>query len=508
VIKESLRLASPPHFLFWEGWLELLVDSQQRIGEHLRAFADLLFIIDNDGEVLQCEFGNSSIPFDACEQIRSKQLHRILPIDAVDKLDDFLSQARKTGRSDSFEFPLNVDKHDFWFDGCLVPISDSSYVLSARDITKYKKTEFRMQRQLHRFSALRSIDLAIASGLDLNLLLSILLDRIMETMRVDAAAVLLFDHEMNILKFASGKGFHTNILQHTRLKLGEGYAGRAALERRMVNIPDLTKNTTEFKRSPLFPSEQFVVYYGMPLIAKGRVLGVLEIFHRSHLHLDEDWLDFLNIISGQTAIAIDSAMMFKDIQRSNLELSLAYNATIDAWSRTLDLRDRETEGHTRRVTDITVRFAAMTGVKDADLIHIRRGATLHDIGKVVIPDNILFKPGPLNFDEWETMRQHPKYAVDLLSPIKYLEPAIEIPHWHHERWDGTGYPDRLCGEEIPYSARMFALADVYDALISDRPYRAAWSKQDAMQYIESQAGKHFDTGLVPEFLSMAADNAF
>jgi HD-GYP domain-containing protein (c-di-GMP phosphodiesterase class II) len=336
------------------------------------------------------------------------------------------------------------------------------------------------------------------------LLLSVLLDRVIETLHVDAAAVLLLDSEMNSLKFGSGKGFHTNFLQRTRLKPGQGYAGRVVLERRMISIPDLTKTATEFDRSPIFPGERFVAYYGVPLVAKGRVLGVLEIFHRSHLHSDEDWVDFLNIISGQTAIAIDSAMMFKGLQKSNFELSLAYNATIDAWSRTLELRDREAEGHTRRVTDLTVRFAALTGVRDSDLVHLRRGATLHDIGNVAIPDHILFKPGPLSLEEWEVMRQHPKYAVDLLSPIKYLEQAIEIPRWHHERWDGTGYPDRLGGEEIPYSARMFALVDVYDSLTSDRPYRKAWSKQDTVQHIENQSGKHFDPNLVPEFLNMVS----
>jgi putative nucleotidyltransferase with HDIG domain len=392
---------------------------------------------------------------------------------------------------------------EYWFDGCFVPSStNSNLIFSARNITKYKQTEFRMQRQLQRLSALRSIDLAIASGLELNLLLSILLDRVLETMHVDASAVLLLDPEMNILKFGSGKGFRTNILQHTRLKPGQGYAGRAILERRMINISDLTKNTTEFDRSPLFPSEQFVVYYGVPLIAKGRVLGVLEIFHRSHLHPDEDWLNFLNIISGQTAIAVDSAMMFRELQKSNLELSMAYNATIDAWSRTLDLRDKETEGHTRRVTDITMKLARSMGLGDADLIHIQRGATLHDIGKVAIPDRILFKPGPLDQDEWVTMREHPQYAVKLLSPIKYLEHAVEIPHWHHEKWDGSGYPDKLGGEEIPLSARLFALVDVYDALTSDRPYRTAWPKKDAVEYIECQSGKHFDPHIVPEFLSL------
>ena len=445
------------------------------------------------------------MPLDVCEQIDHKQIQDILPADFDYKLEHLVSQARKDGRSSSFEFPLTMGEQEVWFDGCIVSAPSSNLILSARNITKYKQTESRMQRQLQRLSALRSIDLAIASGLDLNLLLSILLDRVIETMHVDAAAVLLLDPELNILKFGAGKGFRTNILQHTHLKPGQGYAGRAVLERRMINVPDLAKHTTEFERSPLFPSERFVVYYGIPLVAKGRVLGVLEIFHRSHLNSDEDWLDFLNIIAGQTAIAIDSAMMFKDLQKSNFELSLAYNATIDAWSRTLDLRDKETEGHTRRVTDITVRFAAMTGIKATELIHIRRGATLHDIGKVVIPDNILFKPGPLDQNEWETMRRHPGYAVDLLSPIKYLEPAMEIPHWHHERWDGTGYPDHLVGEEIPYTARMFALADVYDALTSDRPYRNAWSKKDAVQYIESQAGKHFDPSLVPEFLSMVGD---
>lgn len=478
---------------------------EQKLRDHLQAFTDLLLIFDEYGSVLECQFGEPSMLFGACNQLQNNRIQDILPAAVGNNLDQIISQAGEHGRSSTFEFSLTIGEQDIWFEGCVFPSSSTKYTLSARNITKYKQTEYRMERQLKRLSALRSIDLAIASGLDLNLLLSILLDRVIDTMHVHAADVLLLDPDMNVLRFGAGKGFHTNILQHTHLKPGQGYAGKAVMERRMVSVPDLTKHANEFDRSPLFPTEQFVVYYGVPLIAKGRVLGVLEIFHRSPLHIDEDWLDFLNIISGQTAIAIDSAIMFKDIQRSNLELSLAYNATIDAWSRTLDLRDKETEGHTRRVTDITVRFAAMSGIKDTDLIHIRRGATLHDIGKVVIPDNILFKPGPLDLAEWETMRQHPKYAVDLLSPIKYLEPAMEIPHWHHERWDGSGYPDHLVGEEIPYSARLFALADVYDALTSDRPYRNAWLKQDAIQYIESQSGKHFDPRLVPEFLNMVSD---
>jgi response regulator RpfG family c-di-GMP phosphodiesterase len=295
-------------------------------------------------------------------------------------------------------------------------------------------------------------------------------------------------------------------LQYTHLKLGEGCAGRVALERELLNVPNLKENQMEFGRSPLFMVEGFIAYYGVPLIAKGRVLGVLEMFHRSPLHPDADWLNFLNMIAGQAAIAIDNAVMFRELQRSNVELSLAYDATIEGLSRALDLRDKETEEHTRRVSDTTVRLAAHLGVDGSNLIHIRRGAVLHDIGKVAIPDRILFKPGPLADDEWTIMRRHPTIAVDLLAPVSYLAPAMEIPHWHHEKWDGTGYPDRLHGDAIPFSARLFALVDVYDALTSNRPYRSAWSKQETLQYIESQSGKHFDPAIVPKFMNFMRDS--
>jgi HD-GYP domain-containing protein (c-di-GMP phosphodiesterase class II) len=486
--------------------LDILPGIQQRIGETIPTFADLILVINEYGLILDCQFDDPLAYFDSCEQIKNRMLQDVTSPEAGERLNQIFSQLHQTTSPASFEFPLTMNECEYWFDARLAEMPNSKFILSARDITKYKQTEIRMKRQLERISALRSIDFAIASGLDLNLLLSILLDRVTETLHVDAADILLFDSKLNELTFAAGKGFHTNIFQYTRLKLGQGYAGRVALDRKVIGIADLATNKTEFERSPLFSSEMFVVYYGVPLLAKGRVLGVLEVFRRTHLHPDEDWLDFLNIIAGQAAIAIDSTLMFKELQRSNFELNLAYNAMIDAWSRTLDMRDREMEGHTRRVTDITIKFATTAGIRRADLVHIQRGATLHDIGKVAIPDNILFKPGPLDQDEWTIMRQHPQYAVDLLSPIKYLEPAMDIPHWHHEHWDGTGYPDKLGGEEIPLYARLFSLVDVYDALTSDRPYRSAWSKGDTLQYIESQSGKLFDPHLVPEFLNLIHAN--
>jgi HD-GYP domain-containing protein (c-di-GMP phosphodiesterase class II) len=335
-----------------------------------------------------------------------------------------------------------------------------------------------------------------------------LLDQVTSLMRIDAVSILLLNSKTNMLEFTAGKGFYSNSLRYTHLKLGEGCAGKVAMDRKMLHIPDLSQHQTDFNRSPQFHNEHFIAYYGVPLMAKGRVLGVLEIFHRSSLDPDTDWQDFLVMIAGQAAIAIDSGLMFKEVQRSNLELNLAYDATIEGLSRALDLRDTRTEEHARRVTDITIKLAVRLGVGGPDLVHIRRGAILHDIGKVAIPDEILFKPGPLAEDEWNIMRRHPSIAVDLLSPVTYLAPALDIPHWHHEKWNGTGYPDQLSGNQIPFSARLFALVDVYDALISERPYRDAWSKGNAIQYIESQSGKHFDPKIVPEFLDLIRTNGF
>jgi putative nucleotidyltransferase with HDIG domain len=282
--------------------------------------------------------------------------------------------------------------------------------------------------------------------------------------------------------------------------LGQGYAGRAALERRTLSLPDLAEEEPDFARAALLAGEGFRAYCGVPLIAKGLVEGVLEIFHRSPLHPGSDWLDFLEALAGQAAIAIDNTQLFNELQRSNLNLSLAYDATIEGWSRALDLRDKETEGHTQRVTEVTLKLARAMGMPEEELMHVRRGALLHDIGKMGIPDNILLKPGPLTDDEWVIMRKHPTYAYELLSPITYLRPALDIPYCHHEKWDGTGYPRGLKGEQIPPVARIFAIADVWDALRSDRPYRQGWPDNKVRDYIREQSGKHFDPQVVDIFL--------
>ena len=207
-------------------------------------------------------------------------------------------------------------------------------------------------------------------------------------------------------------------------------------------------------------------------------------------------------MATQLAIAIDNSELFSGLQRSNTELALAYDTTLEGWSRAMDLRDKETEGHTQRVTELTVRLARALDVQEEELVHIRRGALLHDIGKIGVPDAILLKPGPLNEDEWAIMRRHPSLAYDLLSPIPFLRPALNIPYCHHEKSDGTGYPRGLKGEQIPLSARIFAVVDVWDALRSDRPYRKGWPEEKARDYVRSNSGIHFDPRVVQVFLGL------
>jgi HD-GYP domain-containing protein (c-di-GMP phosphodiesterase class II) len=485
--------------------LENLPVSDQKLEVVLQAFSDLTIVLDPNGVILEYKVGPFA-QYGFSEISRYRKIQDAFSAELKERFERILHTVQQTGNANTIQYSLPISNQTRWFDARLVPISKSQVMFVARDITECREIENRSMRQMQQFSALRSIDLAIASGLDLNLLLSMLLDQVTALLHIDAVSILLLNSKTNMLEFTAGRGFYSNSLQHTHLKLGEGYAGRVAVERKMLNIPDLTQNGTEFNRSPQFSQEHFISYYGVPLMAKGRILGVLEMFHRSPLYPDADWLDFLVMIAGQAAIAIDSGLMFKEVQRSNMELNLAYDATIEGLSRAMDLRDKRTEEHARRVTETTIGLAIRLGVGGSDLVHIRRGAILHDIGKVAIPDEILFKPGPLAEDEWEIMRRHPSIAVDLLSPVTYLAPAMDIPHWHHEKWDGTGYPDQLSGNQIPFPARLFALVDVYDALISDRPYRLAWSKVDAVQYIESQSGKHFDPKIVPEFLDLIRRN--
>ncbi len=358
-----------------------------------------------------------------------------------------------------------------------------------------------VQRRLQHMSALRAVDMAITASLELRLVLGILLNQVLTQLSVDATAVLLYHPPAHILEYVKGQGFRTKEIEQTRVHLSDSLSSEAVLVRQTVIIPNLGESNV-YKRAALLKNEEFVAYVGVPLISKGKILGVLEIFHRKAFHPDIEWMEFLEALAGQAAIAIDNASLFSELQRSNVELIAAYDRTLEGWSHAMDLRDKETEGHTKRVVNLTIKLARTMGVKESKIVHIRRGVLLHDIGKMGIPDSILLKPAPLTEEEMTIMQKHPFYAYELLNSITYLRPALAIPYSHHEKWDGSGYPRGLCGEEIPLEARIFAVVDVWDALISSRPYHAAWTKEKAKEYIETCAGSHFDPSVVKAFLKI------
>ncbi len=393
---------------------------------------------------------------------------------------------------------IEPDGRQRWLLTTKIPVRDPQGMITGivginHDITESKQKEARIQRQLAHLTALSDIDRAITSSFGLDISLGTVLSQVIAQLSVDAASILLYNPATNTLSYTAGRGFRTKAFERAKvLRIGEGYAGRAILERRTLHIANLKEQIDNPRLQKALPDEEFVSYYCVPLIAKGNVRGALEIFHRSLLAPDEEWLNFLQTLAGQAALAIDNATLFDGMQRSNVELTLAYDATIEGWSRALDLRDKETEGHTKRVTDTTLKLAALFGLNDRELVHIRRGALLHDIGKLGVPDGILLKPGSLTDEEWIAMRRHPQFAFDMLAPIQYLKPALDIPYCHHEKWDGTGYPRGLVGEQIPLTARIFAVVDVWDALTSDRPYRPAWPAAKVLEHLKSLSGSHFD----------------
>ncbi len=354
------------------------------------------------------------------------------------------------------------------------------------------------KRHVARLHSLHAIDLAITSSLDLQLTLGVFLDQVLSLLNVQAAEVLLYNPHTHGLHPAIGKGFRTPRSTATEIRLGQGHAGAAALRRRIVHVADLGGASV-----PGVPDDEaFAGYLAAPLVSKGHVKGVLQVFRRGPMPCDADLLEFVEALARQAAIAVDNSTLFESLQRSNIELSLAYDATIEGWSRALDLRDKETEGHTRRVTDLTMRLARTMDLPEADLVHVRRGALLHDIGKMGIPDRILHKEGPLDDEEWAIMRTHPSLAFEMLRAVDFLRPALDIPHAHHEKWDGTGYPRGLTAEQIPLAARIFAVVDVWDALRSDRPYKKGWSFDKALDHIAAQGGRHFDPVVVERFVAM------
>lgn len=481
-------------------------DASLQLDAIFRAFPDLLFFMEADGQILDYRNGNTSVLQIPPEKILGHSMRDILPPEVGPKFNLALRETLKTGRVGLVEYGLKINEKDYWFEARLVPFENEARVIAiVRDVSERVNDAERIQSQLRRMYAIHSVDAAITASFDLKVTLSVILRQMINQLGADAADILILNPNTHMLEFASGQGFQTSQPQPMPLMIGQGHAGRAALERRTINIPNLGNQPAGLPLVPTLLLEKFSNYYAVPVIAKGQVKGVLEIYHRSLLQPDDDWMDFLSTMANQAAVAIDSASLFQDLQRTNAELSLAYDAAIESWAQVLELSNRENGAHAYRVVELTIKLARSMGIVEQELIHFRRGALLHDVGKLGIPEYILNKPGPLDEAEWKVMHTHPLLAYNLLASVNYLAPALDIPHYHHERWDGSGYPEGLHEEQIPFPARLFAVVDVYDALTSIRSYRPAWSRQVALKHIQDSSGKLFDPVVVRAFLEVMKD---
>jgi HD-GYP domain-containing protein (c-di-GMP phosphodiesterase class II) len=381
-----------------------------------------------------------------------------------------------------------------------VAVQDLSHVTNAlqllqNDVSGYLHTG---QNQL---TALVGVGHIINSSLGLEPVLDEVMDTIIALMRAERGFLMLRD-EGGEFSIKAARG-----MDHVKLE-SDTFAASRTIVRRVASTgePVLTTNAQE---DPRFGNQASIVNHNLrsilcvPLKLKNEIIGVIFLDSRVHTALfQKDDLEMLSAFADQAAVAIDNARLFDNLQGANAELTSAYEATLNGWVHALDLRDKETEGHTQRVTALTLVLAKEFGIKEPELVHIKRGALLHDIGKMAIPDGILLKPGELTLAERKYMELHPIFAYDMLKPIEFLHPAIDIPYCHHEKWDGSGYPQNLRGKDIPFAARIFAIVDVWDALTSNRPYRKPLDTQEVRQHIRERSGSHFDPLVVEAFLGL------
>jgi len=349
--------------------------------------------------------------------------------------------------------------------------------------------------------ALMGVGRAINSSLSLKRVLEEVMDTLIELMRAERGFLMLRESNGELsVRLARGIA-HIN-LEEESFKVSRTIVRKVAES----GEPVLTTNA---QADPRFEGQLSVAAFQLrsilcaPLKIKNELIGVIYVDNRARSGIfQEHDLDLIRAFADQAAVAIDNAQLFENLQASNRELQEAYQATLEGWVQALDMRDKETEGHTQRVTILTERLARSMGVDGVELVNITRGALLHDIGKMAIPDGILLKPGKLTEDERLLIQKHPVYAYDMLKRIDFLLPAIDIPYCHHEKWDGTGYPRGLKREGIPFAARIFPVIDVWDALISDRPYRKGIPKDEVREHIKADSGKHFDPQVVEAFLAL------
>jgi HD-GYP domain-containing protein (c-di-GMP phosphodiesterase class II) len=363
-----------------------------------------------------------------------------------------------------------------------------------------KNPEYQL-KQTRRMKALASIDRAIISAMDLDIFADVVFDQINQQLGAEICFLYLRDQ----------------VTSEFICRRSRGVSGLSGINRTMntleldSNKPDSSsKNMVVFNELKLtqarerlpYPYDEYNFYSAVQLSNANKVIGILEVCSKDPIIVDNEWKEYLSMIAGQATIGIEHLLLIDNINNLNNELIDAYESTLLSWAKALEYKDQETKGHSDRVTKMSLKLGKALGLTEEELVQLRRGAILHDIGKMCIPDKILLKKGPLTEDEWELMKRHPILAQEFLSDIQFIQPALNIPLFHHERWDGSGYPYGLKGKQIPLAVRIFMVVDVWDALSSTRSYREAWSFSQVEEYFQENSGKLFDPIVVLKFLEL------
>jgi putative nucleotidyltransferase with HDIG domain len=353
-------------------------------------------------------------------------------------------------------------------------------------------------------STLLKVSSSLASTLNLTDVLQIAIESVLDLLELNTGAIYTLENSTLYLG-ATVPPLPTQLPQDLLSSHLEDHPhiNNAVLTKAPVYLEDARIASLSPAEKSVVDARHLISVLYFPLVLKENVIGVFIVGTMDKpRQFTDDEIDLCNVMAYEVSLAVANAQLYRKTQQAVTDLAHAYDATLEGWSRILDMRDHATDEHTQRVTTLTLALAGRMGIPESELGHIRRGALLHDIGKMAIPDSILQKSETLSEAEKDIMRTHPEKAHEILSRIDYLLPALDIPYCHHEKWDGTGYPRRLKGEEIPLSARLFAIVDVFDALTSDRPYRKAWEKEKALKYIQEQSGKHFFPDAVDVFVDM------
>ncbi|MEN6436068.1 MAG: HD domain-containing phosphohydrolase [Anaerolineaceae bacterium] len=382
--------------------------------------------------------------------------------------------------------------------------SRNTFLITFYDIEKTRNLELIETEQRTIADVLRDISATLNSNLDFDTILEKILEQMARVVPYDSASIMLLDKDQETARIYAAKGLYDQRGLLDWRKEGILLVSKTPILRRMFlsGLPLVVPDTTSEPNWVITPQTAWInSFAGAPIKSRsGTIIGFLSLNSPIKNYFSYSAVERLQAFTDQAGIALFNARLLRDLKQSNIDLLEAYENTLQGWSKALEYRDEDTEGHTQRVTDITMALCSSFGIKEPALTKIRYGALLHDIGKLGIPDAVLNKPGKLTSEEWAIMQKHPELGHEMLKDIPFLRGSLDIPYSHHERWDGTGYPLGLKGEEIPIAARIFCVVDVWDAIVSKRPYHDSRSTKEAVRYIKEEAGKHFDPEVVNRFL--------